>query len=167
MRRQVAGSLITVVFAVLLGSCAASQKPVVDAAAIKTQVADVNQKFLAAVTAKDIDAVVNTYSSDARSLPANMARADGHDAIRTTWGEFLKTPGLNLAFTSSDVSVSEAGDIAIDVGAYEMTSTGPKGEPMKDVGKYVTIFKKVGDEWKIAVDTFNSDAPLAAPVASK
>ena len=167
MDRKVAGSLITVVLAVLLGSCAATQKPVVDAAAIKTQITDVNQKFLAAVTAKDIDAVVNTYSSDAHVMPANMARADGHDAIRTTWGEFLKTPGLNLAFTSSDITVSEAGDMAIDIGAFEMTSTGPKGEPMKDVGKYVTIFKKVGEEWKIAVDTFNSDSPLTPPVASK
>jgi ketosteroid isomerase-like protein len=95
-----------------------------------------------------------------------MARADGHDAIRATWGEFLKTPGLSLTTTSGDLTVSEAGDMAIDIGAYEMTMTGPKGQPVKEVGKYVWIFKKVGDEWKIAVDTFNSDAPMA-PVAAQ
>lgn len=161
MRRQVAGSLITCVLAVLLGSCATSQKPTVDAAAIKTTIADINQRYVAAVAARDVDAVVNVYAADARLLPANGPRADGHDAIRAAWGDFLKTPGLNMSFTSSDLTVSEAGDMAIDIGAYHMTMTGPKGESIQDVGKYVTIFKKVGDEWKISVDTFNTDTPIA------
>ncbi len=56
--------------------------------------------------------------------------------------------------------VAEAGDLAIDIGAYQMNMSGPKGEPIQDVGKYVTIFKKVGEDWKIVVDTYNSDMPL-------
>ena len=163
MRSNVAGSLIFGVAAILLGSCAsAPQKPAVDVAAVKAAVADINQKYMAAVAARDTDAVAGLYSTDARTLAPNAPRADGHDAIRALWVGFLSTPGLNLTFSSTDVTVSEAGDMAYDVGTYQLTMTGPKGQPIQDVGKYVTIFKKVGDEWKISVDTFNSDQPLAA-----
>ena len=86
----------------------------------------------------------------------------GREAIRASWARVLATPGLNLTFASNDLIVAEAGDMAIDIGAYQMTMNDPKGKPIHDVGKYVTIFKKVGEEWKISVDTFNSDAPIAA-----
>ena len=161
MPRHVPGSLIACV-AVLLGSCATSQKPTVDAAAIKSAISDLNHKFMAAVAARDTDAVANVYADDARLLPANGPRADGHDAIRAAWAQVLRTPGLDLRVTSSDVTVTEAGDLAIDVGAYQMNMTDAKGKPVQDVGKYVTILKKVGEEWKISVDTFNSDMPIAA-----
>src|SRR5262245_51219143 len=168
MRSKVAGSLIIGGFAVLLGSCAATpQKPVVDTAAIKSAVEAVNTKFNAAVKAGDVEGVVSIYASDAHILPANMARADGQDAIRTTWGGVLKTPGFALTTTQNDITVAEAGDMAVALGTYQLSYTGPKGQPMQDAGKYVTIFKKVGEEWKVAVDTFNSDTPMTPPVASK
>ena len=71
MRRQVAASLITCVSAVVLGSCAAPQKPTVDAAAIKSTIEGLNQKMVAAIAARDTDAVVNLYADDARVLPPN------------------------------------------------------------------------------------------------
>ena len=52
----------------------------------------------------------------------------------------------------------------IDVGSYTMKMSDAKGKMMQDVGKYVTIFKKVDGQWKIIVDTFNSDAPAPTPV---
>ena len=37
---------------------------------------------------------------------------------------------------------------------------GPKGKPpIEDVGKYVTVYRKSGEDWKNIVDTFNSDRP--------
>jgi uncharacterized protein (TIGR02246 family) len=167
MRSKVACSLITGVLAVLLGSCALSQKPVVDSAGIKTTITGINQRYVAAVQARDLDAVVSLYSDDAKMLPAGAPASVGHEAIKTSWEKFLQTPGLNLTFSSNDMTVSEAGDMVIDIGAYQMSTSGPKGEPTQEVGKYVTVFKKVGDEWKIAVDTFNSDTPPTALVASK
>jgi uncharacterized protein (TIGR02246 family) len=160
MRRAVESCVISCVVAVLLGSCTASQKPAVDTAAIKSAIADFNQKFAAAVAARDTDTVANSYADDAHLLPAGSPRSDGREAIRAAWVQFLGTPGLSLKFTSSDVMVAEAGDVAIDVGAYEMSMSGPKGQPIQDVGKYVTVLKKVGDQWKIVVDTFNSDKPM-------
>jgi hypothetical protein len=38
-----------------------------------------------------------------------------------------------------------------------MTMTLPGGQT--DRGKYLAILKRVGNEWKIAYDIYNSDAP--------
>lgn len=47
----------------------------------------------------------------------------------------------------------------IDIGAYDFTSTTPKG-PVTDHGKYLVAWKKVKGEWKVGADIFNSDLPV-------
>jgi ketosteroid isomerase-like protein len=40
----------------------------------------------------------------------------------------------------------------------------PKGKPVNDKGKYVTVYGKQPDgKWKVVVDIFNSDLPAPAP----
>ena len=163
MRAMLHRSVPALILTVLLGSCASSSKPpapAMDQAAAEAVMAGINQKFAAAVAARDTDQVVGFYADDAHLLPANAPRADGHDAIRAAWVPFLRTPGLSLTPTSTQVIVSAAGDLLIDVGSYRMTMDGPKGKPpIVDVGKYVTVYRKSGADWKVIVDTFNSDRP--------
>jgi len=135
-------------------------KPVVDTAAISVQVDSINQGFGAAMNAKDSTASAGFYADDARLMPAGMARVDGKDAIRSALAGFQATPGLTFEATSTEKMVSEAGDLVVDIGTYHMNWTGAKGKPVEEVGKYVTVFKKVNGEWKIVVDTFNSDKPM-------
>ncbi len=144
----------------LVGACAAqppAPAPAVDTAAITAALDSVNQGFAAAVTARDTNAVVNFYSDDARVLPAGMPAVHGRDAIRLFWVEMLKTPGLAISITRNTPIISEAGDLIVDVGSYRMTMNDASGKPMEDVGKYVTVLKKVNGAWKIVVDTINSD----------
>jgi ketosteroid isomerase-like protein len=47
-----------------------------------------------------------------------------------------------------------------------MTFNGPDGKPVPDHGKYVTVWQKQGDAWKVIVDCFNSDEPLPPPPAT-
>jgi uncharacterized protein (TIGR02246 family) len=145
--------------AVLVG-CAGNQqqaRPAVDTVAITASLDSLNKVLVAAVAARDTDAVVALYAPDARLLPAGMPRADGHDAIRTVWVGMLKTPGLELNLSDSQPMITEAGDMIIDIGSYSMKMKDAKGKPAEEVGKYVTIFKKVDGTWKIVVDTFNTD----------
>ena len=160
MRPSQASRLVSSLFLATLLGCAKTQEqapPAVDRAAISAQIDSLNKAFVAAVAARDTDAVVALYADDARVLPAGMARADGHDAIRATWVEVLRTPGLVLTFSGNDPIISEAGDMVIDLGTYDMKVTGAKGKPIEDVGKYVDVLKRVDGGWKIIVDTFNSD----------
>jgi uncharacterized protein (TIGR02246 family) len=149
-------------FAGIVGCATQAPAPkpaAVDTAAMGASLDSLNKAFIAAVAARDTEAVVGLYADDAHLMPPNMPRADGHDAIRGVWVGFFKTPGLELNLTASQPMFAEAGDMIVDIGGYSMKSMDKKGKPMEDVGKYVTIFKKVDGNWKIAVDTFNSDKP--------
>ena len=48
----------------------------------------------------------------------------------------------------------------MDRGSYELRFDGESG-PVRDVGKFIVVWKKVAGEWKVAADIFNSD--LKAP----
>ncbi len=160
MRNVIARWTLASLLLALVGACATqrpAEAPAVDTAAITATLDSLNQAFVAAVAARDTDAVVGMYADDAQVLPAGMPRADGRDAIRKVWVGMLQTPGLELNITSSKPMITEAGDMVIDVGGYSMKMKDKKGKPMEDVGKYVAIFKKVDGAWKIVVDTFNSD----------
>ena len=155
--------VISLLSIALVVGCSNTQetKTVVDTAAISVQVDSINQAFGVAMNAKDSTASTSFYADDARLMPAGMARVDGKDGIRSALAGFQATPGLTFEATSTDKIVSEAGDLVVDLGTYRMGWTGAKGQPAEEVGKYVTVFKKVNGEWKIVVDTFNSDKPAS------
>src|SRR5262245_3100369 len=124
MQRGIARFALSLMSVLLIGSCSgqrqAAQTPTMDATAATAVLDSLNKAFIAAVAAKDTDAVVAFYAPDAHVLAQNMARADGHDAIRGMWSEMLRTPGLDLQIVKSEPIVTQAGDMIVDVGAYSM-----------------------------------------------
>ena len=160
MRSRAARWLLPIVLVAIAGGCASvpPPTPAVDHAAINAAIDSLGTAFNAACAAKDTNAIVGGYADDAHFLPAGAPRVDGKDAIREAWVGFLSMPGMALTTTSSDRIISEAGDLVIDLGSYEFKWE-QNGKPMTDKGKYSLTYKKVGGDWKIAVDTFNSDEP--------
>lgn len=167
MRTSKALTILSLALLVLLGGCAGGQKqaPAVDTAAITAAIDSIDQALNTAVAAKDTNAILGIYADDANVLPPSMARADGKDAIHKVWAGFLSTPGAQLTMTPGQKIVSQAGDLVVDLGTYDYSAMGPKKKPLHDVGKYVTVFKQVNGQWKIQVDTWNSDMP--APGSAK
>lgn len=135
-------------------------KPAVDLTAVSGALDSANTAWQGAVTAKDTTVMGNLYAEDAHQLPPNGKRVDGRDAIRHVWAGAFAMPGFELKTASNTHMISEAGDQAVDLGSYEFAGTTPKGKPWHDTGKYVTVFKKEGGAWKIAVETWNSDLPV-------
>jgi ketosteroid isomerase-like protein len=154
--------IVSLMLVSLVAGCAAQPPaaPPVDAAAIKAEITKIDEAFMAAVAARDTVSLRNYYAEDSHLLAPNAPRADGIEAVMAGWREFLAIPGLEMTGECQDVIVSQAGDMAIDLGIYHMKMTGPKGAPMEDHGKYVTVYKKTDAGWKSMVDTYNSDVPL-------
>ena len=50
--------------------------------------------------------------------------------------------------------------MALDRGTYSLTIA-PDGTAQTDTGKYVVVWRKIGREWKVAADIFNSDLPAS------
>ena len=107
---------------------------------------------------KNLDGFMDFWADGARALPPNMPAQEGKDAIRKTFAALMAMPGFSVSWTVSKVEAS--GDLGYSAGAYKLTVNDPKGKPMNDQGKYLTVWKRqTGGGWKVAADTFNTDLP--------
>jgi ketosteroid isomerase-like protein len=110
----------------------------------------------------DLDKVVSFYADDAALLPPNSPIATGKEAIKAVWKSLVTDKNYALTFGSATgrVDVAKSGEIAYSRGTYSLTMSDPKGKPVTDKGKYLTVFKKQADgSWKAIEDMFNSDTP--------
>jgi ketosteroid isomerase-like protein len=109
-----------------------------------------------ALNAGDLDGIVTLYTEDCVLMPPNAEMATGHAAARTSFGGMIDA---GLSGDLNTVSVAAAGDIGYRTGTYSLqTADGT----VVDRGKYTDTWRKVGGEWKITSDIWNSDlAPFA------
>lgn len=123
----------------------------------EAKIRDLDAKWSKAASANDVDGTMSYYTDDASLLPPNAPTATGKQAIRATWASLL-TPGTRLSWEAQKVEVSRAGDMAYEIGTYQLAMKGAQ-----DRGKFVVVWKKQPDgQWKAAADIFNSDLPAAA-----
>lgn len=115
-----------------------------------------NAALAAAVASGDADAAVALYTEDGMLMAPNAPAATGHDAIRAAFQEMIEAGVGSLALTSDELEVF--GDTAHEVGRYVLEAA--DGSHL-DHGKYVVIWKRTDDGWKLHRDIFNSD--MAAP----
>ena len=109
-----------------------------------------------ALNAGDIDGIVALYTEDCVLMPPNAEMAKGHAGARAS---FVGMVDAGLMGNIDTVTVAAAGDIGHRTGTYSLqTADGT----VVDQGKYTDTWRKVGGEWKMASDIWNSDwAPFA------
>jgi len=107
----------------------------------------------------DLENVIAAYASDAVYLPPHHQAIHGREAIR----EYLRTPlSHNVNDLTFEVTyVKQHGNVAWDVGTYRMMVPQPEGGKKEDHGKYLTVWKRVGERWLIAADAWSSDLPVS------
>jgi len=151
-----------VVFALLLVSVtgiACGKRPApVDLAAEERAIREAGKEWLAAEIAKDIPKVASFYAEDAIEMASNTPMIQGRDAIQVWYETWLAPAGVGMTFEAADIEVAASGDMAIERGTYRFTQDSPRGVT-EDVGKYVTVWKKVDGKWQVAIDAANSDRP--------
>lgn len=98
--------------------------------------------------------IADSYTVDAKIFVNNKEIMEGTETIRNYW----KLPeGLSITYhkvTPSEIKI--LGDEAYDYGIYEGTTVRASGEEVSWKGKYVIIWKKVDNEWKMYLDIWNS-----------
>lgn len=115
-----------------------------------------NAALSAAVAAGDANAVVALYTSDAMLMAPNAPSATGHEAIRAAFEGMVEAGIASLSLTTDEIQAH--GDVAHEVGRYVLE--GKDGSHL-DHGKYIVIWQRAADGWKLHRDIFNSD--MAAP----
>lgn len=98
----------------------------------------------------DAAKIAACYTDDAEILSANMSPIRGRAAIESVF-KFTNRPGHTLEFQTAELDV--LGATAIEIGAYVRKLA--DGSTFAR-GRYIVIWKRVGEEWKIHRDMFAS-----------
>jgi uncharacterized protein (TIGR02246 family) len=119
----------------------------------KATIDKLNESFMAAFQKGDTAAIGQMYAEDAYLLPSGGEMVRGRAAIQTFWTKAAEGIG---DFKLTTVDVKPLGnDAAREIGTFTLKT---KGQPPQEVaGKYVVVWQKVGGDWKLATDIWNTD----------
>jgi len=115
-----------------------------DSAAVMAALEQYRQAWIQGDTA----AALRWISDDIRILISGVPAIAGKAAVRKVFVDEMATyrvPELSLAH--DDVIVS--GDHVIDIGTYEETQVPKAGAPIHGRGRFMTIWRREGNDWRI------------------
>lgn len=127
----------------------------------RDEIGQATRRFLQLFAANDTRAIADCYTADAQMLVANMNVIEGRPAIESVF-KFTGGAGHTLEFQTREVEVHGASAVAL--GRYIRRR---RDGSLFDDGKYMVVWKRVGDEWKIHRDMFNTSLPTAAAPAAE
>ena len=110
-----------------------------------------NAKLTEFFSKGDFAGIASLYTADAIALPPGSAMVQGRAAIEVMWkgmAEQVSDPKL----TTLDVKPLGP-SAAREIGTFSLKTKGPT--PQEVSGKYVVVWEKVGNDWKLATDIWN------------
>jgi uncharacterized protein (TIGR02246 family) len=136
--------IIVFVFCLLIGLVA-------PAFAQKAQIEATNAKWAELFKKGDFNGIGLLYTVDATAFPPGSAMVKGRKAIAAMWkgmAEQVSDPKVTT------LEVKRLGPTwAREIGTFSLKT---KDQTPKEVtGKYVVVWEKVGNEWKLAADIWN------------
>ena len=148
---KIYNSFIVYAFCFLLLNCSAPQE---DNSQISEGITKTYQAFTSAVSNGDASGVASCYTDDAQLMAPNADLVTGKQEIQNAMQGFVDA-GINRISLES-TEIEGFGNMAFEVGKYVLSVE----EQVIDNGKYIVIWKKVGEDWKLHRDIFNSNIPL-------
>ena len=119
----------------------------------KATIEKLNDAWTAAFNKGDAAAVAALYTEDAYVLPPGSAIVKGRSAIEAFWRQAAQQM-TDAKLTTVDVAPLGR-SAAREIGAVTLKT---KSQPPQEVvGKYVVVWRKIGREWKLATDIWNTD----------
>jgi len=119
----------------------------------KATIEKLNDVWTAAFNKGDAAAVAALYTEDAYVLPPGSAMVKGRAAIEAFWRQAAQQMS-DAKLTTIDV-LPLGRSAAREIGTVTLkTKSQP---PQVVVGKYVVVWRKIGRDWKLATDIWNTD----------
>ena len=137
--------IVTIIGCLSLGAPALAQN--------KTTIEKLNDAWTAAFNKGDAGAVAALYTEDAYVLPPGSSMVKGRAAIEAFWRQAAQQM-TDTKLTTVDV-LPLGRSAAREVGTVTLKT---KSQPPQEVvGKYVVVWRKMGRDWKLATDIWNTD----------
>ena len=113
------------------------------------------QRWREALTAKDSAAIGGFYSEHGYYLPQG---SDGYEGPKSVSGRWMSERNWGLTKLEREpkrIEVADAGDMAYEVGTYNVKFNSKDRGSGEASGNYVTVWEKAGGEWKTAAYIWN------------
>ncbi len=121
------------------------------ASAQRAEIEAVNAKWTEFFNKGDFAGIASLYTTDATAFPPGSAMVQGAAAIGAMWKSTAEQVG-DPKLTTLDVK-SLGPSAAREIGTFSLKTRGPT--PQEVTGKYLVVWEKVGDDWKLAADIWN------------
>lgn len=117
-------------------------------------------QFAEAVSKGGGKAFASWFADDAVTLNNGKPPVMGHAAIAAAanWDPKL----YQLTWYAEGAQMGPSGDTGFTWGHYDGTSHDAHGQPVTVSGRYITFWKKVNGQWKVALDASANEPPSAA-----
>ena len=125
---------------------------------VKTKIEGLNAEMARYMRDGSINRLMKFYSNGAIVLPNYDKKLIGKGAIRNNWDESMKSGMKFISVILKTHSIQKAGNYFYEIGEYEMIMSIPGvPENITDIGKTLVIWEKLGKEFKIKVEMWNTD----------
>jgi len=121
------------------------------ALAQKAEIEAANAKWIELFNKGDFAGVASLYTKDAFAFPPGAAMVKGREAIGAMWKGFAEQVS-DPKLTTLDVKALGP-SAAREIGTVSLKTK--SATPQEVDAKYVVLWEKIGDDWKIAIDIWN------------
>ena len=123
------------------------------AVAQKAEIEAVNTKWVDLFNKGDFVGVAALYTDDAAAFPPGAGIVRGKEAIGAMWKSLAEQVSDPKVTTLEVKSLGPSA--AREIGTVSLKTK--EATPKEITGKYVVVWEKVGDDWKLAADIWNDD----------
>src|SRR5688500_2886234 len=111
-----------------------------------------NRAFVAAFLRGDSVAIANLYTENAQVIAPSAPIASGRSAIASFWKGSIESGIKDVTLQTIDVET--AGNLAYETGTVRLVAKNGTATE----ARYVVVWKRIGDQWKLHRDIWNSAA---------
>jgi len=116
--------------------------------------------FMTALRANDVDGLAACYSADATNFAVDSMVGIGPDAVRESWAGFFANYKI-LDASLSETHLETFGDMAAAWGLFTIMAVAAEGgEPVEMNGRYMDVAKNFDGKWLYIADHASMPLPL-------
>ncbi|GAA4279279.1 YybH family protein [Aquimarina mytili] len=117
------------------------------------QIRNAAKSFSKSYLKQDYEAIAKSYTSDAKIFPNNAPIISGYEAIKKRWSGASGYTPIEHQIIPEEIFI--LGDTAHDYGIYKGKNKNDDGTEISYKGKYVVVWKKIDNQWKMYLDIWN------------
>lgn len=121
---------------------------------ISTAIRNANDKFETSFGSGEASRIADLYTEDGMLLPTGSDIVSGKEGVRNFWQGVMDMGVKQVKLDS--VEIEQHGDTAIELGNYTLRA---ENSQIIDQGKYMVVWKKQQNQWKIQKDIWNTNQP--------